>query len=116
MNIRKYETNGPGYIRAEIEWAPADTFPANDTKSYDVPNGGIASLTVKQEEFYITLSIVPEDIPFFDNLQLPILPGKELPAKMVGATYPACHFKLPYIILPLDDTKYGFALNVGLIA
>jgi hypothetical protein len=114
MKIRKYETNGPGYIRAEIEWSPTATYPASDVKTYNVPGGGIASLSVKQEAYYVSLSIVPDDIPYFDNIQLPILPGQELPQKIIGAAFPASHYSLPYVILPLDDTKFGFALNVGL--
>jgi len=115
MNIRKYETNGPGYIRAEIVWNSTDSYPASDVKTYNVPGGGVASLSVKQEEYYISLSIVPEDIPFFDNIQLPIFPGQELPQKIIGASFPSSHYSLPYIILPLDDTKFGFAINVGLV-
>ena len=115
MNIRKYETNGPGYIRAEIEWASTTVASSTDSKSSEVPNGGYASLSVKQEDFYMSLEIVPDDIPFNDNLQLPIMPGQELPKKLVGATFPASHYELPYIILPLDDTKHGFAIQVGLV-
>jgi hypothetical protein len=116
MNIRKYETNGSGYIRAEIEWSPNAPFPVNVTKTFQVPMSGIASLSVLQEEYYITLKIVPDDIPFYDNIQLPIFHGKELPHKIIGANYPASHFDLPYIISPLDDTKYGFSLSVGLVS
>jgi hypothetical protein len=115
MEIRKYVTNGDGYIRAEIQWLKDDLSLAGDTKTFEVASGGFAELTVLQEEHCITLSIVPGNVVLYDKIQLPIKPGIKLPKKVIGANFPSCYFYLPYIISPLDDTIYGFALSVGLI-
>lgn len=116
MNIRNYETNGSGYLRAEVIWTADTQAGASDSKTYEIPSSGLAAFGVTQEEYFLRLNIVPDDIPFDDVLQLLIPPGAELPAKYAGCTFPAMHFPLPYVILPLDDTTRGFAIQVGLKA
>lgn len=115
IRIRKYETNGLGYIRAEIEW-DAQTGVGGVTKNLDVPGGGIASLTANQEQYFLTLNIIPDDVPVpkFDSLRLPVTPGQPLLTRLGGCTMPSLFYDLPYFILPLYDTTHGLNLSAGI--
>ncbi len=114
IRVRKYETNGRGFIRAEVEWDAGSTQTGSDTKQYEHPDGEIASFAAIQKTTHVDLAIYPEDVPDFDSLRLPIVAGQPLPKKLVGCTFPSMHYDLPYVITPLDDTPYGFGISIGL--
>jgi len=115
MRIRTYQTNGRGFLRAEIEWDAGATQRGNDTKRFTLPTGEEASLAVTQDKAtHIVLVVYPDDVADPDRFQLPIVLGQPLPGKLCGATLPSLYYGLPYIITPLDDTTCGFGFSVGI--
>ena len=114
--IRKLHTDGFSHFRAEIVWDPSDPTVEQVNRNFDVPNGGIASVTVtpnSSEPEYITVKIFPEDVPDMDVFSLALKLTDPLPASFDGARLPTLHFPEPYLLKALSDAPNGFSVSTG---
>jgi len=116
ITIRKYETNGRGFLKAEIVWDPNDPTVEPVTVSKELPTGEIASLAVipsAEQNGYIIVPIYPDDVPEVDVFALPINLAGPIPPQLLGARLPSIYFSTPYRIKALADTDLGFQVAAG---
>ena len=116
VTVSKFEVTASGILTAEFRWDPADPANIPAKTRINVPNGGLASIGAgvahDQGLTYITVRIVPDDVPYTDILSLPINPENPLPLSLIKSVIPSIGSPMVfYKLKALKDTKSGFRLT-----